>query len=194
MKHIIGIDPGFTETGVVLYSDDEEGILRWATFRCPAHGQASAARAASLADHVINEIVRWVEKHEVTHLDVCIEIPFLGRSVESYQKQMRVVQEIESGLLFRLSGELIELWVTELAPSQAKSLACNYGQATKDQVIAASPFATSTPGTREPLSNSTVEALADAWAIGQGAWAVKGKRFNFSSVKAAKVVRRSDKD
>ena len=46
MKHIIGIDPGFTETGVVLYSDDEEGILRWATFRCPAHGQASAARAA----------------------------------------------------------------------------------------------------------------------------------------------------
>lgn len=190
MKHIIGIDPGFTETGVVLYSDDEEGILRWATFRCPAHGQASAARAASLADHVINEIVGWVEKHEVTRLDVCIEIPFLSKNVDSYQKQMRVVQEIESGLLFRLSGELIELWVTEVSPTQAKLLACNYGQATKDQVIAMSPFFyIKWSGTQ-----STLEALADAWAIGQGAWAVKGKRFNFSSVKAAKVVRRSDKD
>ena len=186
-KHIIGIDPGFGETGVVLYTDATPDILDWATFSCPPHGQAAAARAASLAEHVLVELIKWVATYQITNLDVCIEIPFLKRGrVDSYQKQMRVVQELESGILFRLSSEVMELWVTEVSPTQAKLLACNYGQATKEQVVAASPFSA------YPMdAQTTLEAVADAWAIGQAAWAVKGKRFNFKSVKAAKIIRRS---
>ena len=197
MKYIVGIDPGFTETGVVLYTDDDP-MLRWATFKCPAKGQASAPRAASLAENVIAELVQWVEEYDIAHLDVCIEMPFFnGKNVASYQKQMRVVQEIESGLLFRLSGEVVELWVTEITATQVKLLACNYGQATKVQIISMSPFAAYDEDGNDPAhigSQATLEAVADAWAIGQAAWGVKGNRFNFKSVKAAKVARTSDKD
>jgi hypothetical protein len=42
------------------------------------------------------------------------------------------------------------------------------------------------------MTIDTIEAVADAWAIGLAAWGIKGGRFNFSSIKASKVVRRSD--
>lgn len=191
-KYIVGADPGFGETGLVLYLDGaEDNILAWATFQCPPKGQSDAARAASLADHVINELVTWIERFDIQHIDICIEVPFMGKNVASFQKQIRVVQEIESGILFRLAGEVKELWVTEIGPTQAKRLATYNGQASKQEVIEASPF------NRRPESKadlSTLEAIADAWAIGLAAWEIMGGRFNFSSLKAVKVVRKNDED
>ncbi len=78
--------------------------------------------------------------------------------------------------------------MTEVSPTQAKMLATNNGGASKAEVIAASPFH------GYPMnSQATLEAVADAWAIGQAAWGVGGHRFNFTAVKAAKVVKRYDK-
>lgn len=190
-RYIVGIDPGFTETGVVLYRDlDEMEILEWATFKCPpTQVRASATRAAALAEHVLAEITKWIERHGIQHLDVSIEIPFLGKNPASYQKQIRVVQEIESGVFYRLAGEVQELWVTEIGPKQVKVLATNDGGASKAAVIAASPF-----GSNGEITEKTLEAIADAWAIGLAAWGVKGGRFNFSSLKAAKVIRKGEPD
>lgn len=186
-KFIIGIDPGFTETGVVLYRDTDEGdVLAWCTYKSPV-GRADAARAASLAEHIIADILLWVDTCGIKYLDVCIETPVFGRNVAGFGKQMRLIQEIESGLLFRLAGELKELWVTEIGPTQVKVLACNDGRASKGAIIRASPI-----GPDMGLKIETREALADAWAIGLGAWGIKGKRFKFSSVRAAKVVKTSD--
>jgi Holliday junction resolvasome RuvABC endonuclease subunit len=191
MNYIVGIDPGFTETGVVLYKDDDERtIIRWATYKSPAHGQAAAARAASLAECVIADLVKWIEEFHIQHLDICIEIPFLAKNVAGFQKQIRVIQELQSGILFRLAGEVLELWVTEVGPTRAKVLACNDGRATKEEIVKASPFGLMT----WHQHTARTEALADAWAIGLAGWGSEPCRFNFSSVKAAKVVRHSDTD
>jgi Holliday junction resolvasome RuvABC endonuclease subunit len=191
-RYVVGCDPGFGETGLVLYLDDaEQNILEWATFKSPPGGRAAAARAASLAEHVINEMVTWIERHDIQLLDIGIELPIFGRNVASYQKQMRVVQEIESGLLFRVSGEVQECWVTEVLPNQSKLLACNYGGATKAEIIMVSPF---TSGYNINMPQATIEAVADAWAHGLATWGVMGGRFSLSSVKASKIVRRSDKN
>ena len=194
VRYIIGIDPGFGETGVVLYTDSgEDEILEWATFKCPPKGQADAARAAALAENIINEILGWIEAYKIAHLDISLEVPVMGKNVRSLQKQMRVLQEIESGLFYRVAGEVKELWITEINPKQVKVLATNDGGAGKAAVIRASPF--STIKYAMELQLTTLEALADAWAIGLAAWGIKGTRFNFSSLKAAKIVRTSnDKD
>ena len=191
-RYIVGIDPGFGETGVVLYTDeDTDTILEWATFSSPPKGHAAAARAASLAEHVISELLKWIERHKIQHLDVSIEVPFMAKNVAGFQKQIRLIQEIESGVLFRLAGEIQELWVTEIGPTQAKLLATYDGGASKQEIVMASPFFAGI-GSVIHMTLSTIEAVADAWAIGLAAWGIKGGRFNFSSLKAAKVVRKSD--
>ena len=135
-----------------------------------------------MAHAIIDQILTYIEGFKIQHLDISIETPIMNHNVSSFEKQWRLVQELESGILHRLAGELLECWVTEVAPSQSKVLATNDGRAKKEDMIAASPFKD-----RVDLAKSTREALADAWAHGLATWATKGGRFNFGQMQAATV-------
>lgn len=190
MKASFGIDPGLTKTGMTAFPDaDTSDILAWATFSCTGTKNPDLARVLSLASAVIDNMLRWIVEFKILDLDIGIELPILGRgrnrtvNPQAYAKQYRLVQEIESGIYYRVAPEVRECWVTEIYPATAKNLACNYGDATKAEIIEASPFIID-----EPLD--VLEAIADAWAIGLSTWGGVKKpadRLNLSEMKPAKV-------
>lgn len=184
MRYTVGIDPGLTETGVVLCLDDDALTpVAWATFSSPTRGHTTLARVVSLASAVLAQLEEWVVAYSIVRLDTAIETPIKGPNVASYAKQMRLLQEIESGVFHLLAGELEECWVTEVNPMQSKLLATDNGAAGKAEMVAKSPFKGYT------ARKATVEALADAWAHANAAWGgLKGvPRANFASIKAAPV-------
>lgn len=190
MKASFGIDPGLTKTGMVAYPDaDDRAILAWATFACTGTKNPDLARVLSLASCVVNEMLRWIESLEVQDLDIGIELPFLAKNPQGFAKQMRLVQEIESGIYYRIAPEVRECWVTEVYPKTSKLMACNYGAATKAEIIQASPF----EGWRtmhEDWKLDTAEAIADAWAHGLCTWGGAkdpAARLNFTALRPAHV-------
>lgn len=181
-KYSIGIDPGFGEAAAVLYRDaNENEVLAYATWTASNPNDPAAARAITLADHMIDTLMFWVQQFDIRLLDIGIETPIMARNVDGFSKQWRLVQELESGIMHRVSGELVECWVTEVNPSQSKMLATNDGRASKAEMIASSPFRASS------FRDATKEALADAWAHGLATWEVKGGRFNYTAAKSAAV-------
>jgi hypothetical protein len=119
-----------------------------------------------------------------------IELPVISfkkkkLNVLNYSKQIRVVQEIESGIYFRVASTVFECWVTEINPKSAKVLATNDGDADKAQMVQASPFRDTV---KYRVNKAAREALADAWAIGLGAWGVRGDRVNYTKMMVATIV------
>ncbi len=187
MKASIGIDPGLTKTGMTIFPDaDDRDILAWATLACTVTKVPDLARVLSLADMVVTTLLRWVEDFEIQDVDIGIELPVLGSNPKSFSKQYRLVQEIESGIYYRIAPEVRQCWVTEVYPTTSKSLACNYGQASKADIIEASPFSVEIE--RERLD--VVEAIADAWAHALSTWKGTGRpadRLDFTTMEPAKV-------
>ena len=193
MKYIIGIDPGLTETGVVLYDDEnDQDVLSWSTFSAPNTGAADVSRVVSLAAAVVNRIMAWITEYKIEQVDICIELPIYNKKAGNVQgliKQARLLEEIESGIFHIVAGELKECWVTEVNPVTSKTLATNYGRATKAEMIAASPFKAGKAGT-PGATVATLEAIADAWAHGQAAWDVAGMRLDYCKLTAAELKER----
>jgi Holliday junction resolvasome RuvABC endonuclease subunit len=182
-KFVIGIDPGLGETGLILRVEHEV-VIAWHTYSVPGEGTKAFIRATTLADHVIAQIVEWIVEYHIKLLDICIELPiFAARNPASYAKQIRILQEIESGIYYRIASVVQECWVTELMPTESKQLACNDGSADKDMIVRASPFAD-----RIDLNKSTREALADAWAHSLGAWSMSDKRTNYTEMPTATIL------
>lgn len=201
MKIGIGIDPGLTETGMVAIDDaDEDKVLASATFSCTDTGSSDVRRVLSLAERIVDTLVEWLDKfdtdpsdedYSTLEVDISIELPVMGRkkgelrNPQAFAKQMRLIQEIETGILFRVAGECKECWVTEVYPATSKTMATNYGQASKEQILAASPFKDMT---EVPLT--TRKTLADAWAHALCTWKGAPKpasRANFTELKAVEV-------
>ena len=183
MRYAVGIDPGLMETGVVLcLNDDNLTPVAWSTFSSPT-GHTTLARVVSLAAEIVCLLVDWVLEFGITELDVAIETPIYNVNVASYGKQMRLLQEIESGVFHIVAGELEVCWITEVNPVQSKILATGNPKAGKGLMVECSPFA------KYATRKSTVEAIADAWAHANAAWGgQKGvPRANFAAISAAPV-------
>lgn len=181
-KWAIGIDPGFRETGVVLSYELNHDLepVAWATFACPKKDTPDIVRAVSLAGAVINVITAWIEEHEIEMLDIAIEVPIFNGNAQTVMLQARLLQEIQSGLLFMVADTVEQCYVTEVNPSTAKSLA---GCGPKEKPVAQSPFKTEPPG----ITKFTRETLADAWAISLATWGVGGTQRDFTRLKTAMV-------
>lgn len=183
MRYAIGIDPGLTETGVVLCQDDDDLTpIAWSTFSSPT-GHTTLARVVSLAAEIVSLLVDWVTEFDIKELDVAIETPIHKANIASYGKQMRLLQEIESGVFHIVAGELDVCWITEVNPVQSKMLATGNPRANKDMMVEYSPFESYI------VRKSTLEAIADAWAHANAAWGgQKGApRANFAAISAAPV-------
>lgn len=183
MRYAVGIDPGLMETGVVLCNDDDDLTpVAWATFSSPT-GHTTLARVVSLASEVVMTLMGWCQEYDIKELDVAIETPIQKVNVASFGKQMRLLQEIESGVFHIVSGQLNECWVTEVNPVQSKILATGNPRAGKSLMVNCSPFE------NYIVRKSTLEAIADAWAHANAAWkGLEGApRANFAAVNAAPV-------
>jgi Holliday junction resolvasome RuvABC endonuclease subunit len=163
-KHwYLGIDSGFGETGLVML-DWHLKVRAFATATCKPRGKSDVARACSLGGHIVDLVRQWVLDYNIRNLTIGMELPVLTKNPVNYSKQVRLVQEIESGLLMTVAG-LIEpgpCTLLEFGPSTSKRAATGDGSADKLQVINTSPFALAVMP--EKLANNTREALADAWA------------------------------
>ncbi len=173
--YVVGIDPGYGETGVVLL--ENETYVAGATFKSPT-GPLPMQRSLGLSRAVVTQIVQWVGQYNIEDLLVGIETPIMNMqrnfknqmtaNVDAYSKQMRTIQEIEH-LLWDVAREFQEegttIWLEEVGPTESKKLVLKNGNAGKDEIIAASPFTD-----RDDLARTVQEALADAWMHARAAW------------------------
>ena len=187
-EYVLGIDPGLTLTGMVLYKHKKDRtLLDWATHASPKLGYTDLQRVASLAEAILSTAQVWCHKYDIQALDACLELPIVRGNVRAFGKQMRLIQEIEVGLMFVLIGKdrpLANFHLVEVMPTESKRLATGSGKADKDDMIVASPLGDWDMG----LDRDTQEALADAWGHGQAAYGGGGKRIDLGRIQAARVV------
>lgn len=150
----LGVDPGLGETGLCLL-DSSLTVRAAATIKAAGPSRPDLERYARLA----HGVAQWANerKFEIATgaLVVCIETPVLNSTnVTNYRKQASTVAVIEYVLMRDASVDAI----VEVNPTEVKYCATGHGNATKGQVILASPF-------RNRMAGPTTEALADAWAV-----------------------------
>jgi hypothetical protein len=191
VKHLsIGVDPGLLEGGAVAFDDlDEFTPLAWAVWSCAATDDPDMAKVLAMADQVVDAILQWATGLEAQRLDVSIELPIAKKdqffNPRTFAKQVRLIQEIESGIYYRVASEVVECFMTEVYPNTSKKMATNHGGASKAEVLAASPFSS----LKAPMGSK--KTLADAWSHGLSTWPGKsGKvaaRMNFTQMKMSEV-------
>lgn len=182
-----GVDPGLTETGMVLLSP-EGHYVAGTTFKATKTG-ADLARIVNLAAAMVNVIQSWVSQFEIQEMLLGVEYPIVKRgaggsvSVENYRKQINLLHEFEAGLWrwhnmndflrkYPMVHEtpLMKVHIAEVNPTSSKLAATGKGSADKDEMIYSSPFQK-----RDEIKRPTREALADAWAHAIAARLVMGE-------------------
>lgn len=170
-KFSLGIDPGFTETGLVLRLDGQrKQILEGVVLSCRPNGSAFM-RTLALCDQITDYIGAWIDLYEILYIDITIERPIYNQNPDSFEKQWRLVQAIESQLVLmpimaELDDQLLrEYWLTEVMPSTSKKLATGDGKANKYRVARVSPFLE-----QDFEKRDTWQTLGDAWSHSLAAW------------------------
>lgn len=164
-------------------------MVEWVTYSCPP-GDADITRVVSLAGAVVDCIIGWCIEHEIRELDVCIELPVYNHNAATFTKQIRLVEEIESGLFHVAAGEVEQFYMTEVYPSTSKSLLTNNGRADKNAMIECYEKVTEQEWPKG-TKRHTKETVADAYAHSLACW-MKGanlrlERLDFTKLKAAIV-------
>lgn len=179
-RWVVGIDPGFGMTGVVLRHEDSREVVAWACYCLPRENApgAQVLRSASLAQAVADCISGWIIEHEISVLEVCVELPIYSHNAAILILQIRLFEDIEQAMAQMIVAQVEQLWLTEMYPATSKSLLTGNGAANKRQMILASPFA----GLAEV--QEIKEAIADAYAHSLSA----GKRqYDLTSMKMVVV-------
>lgn len=158
---VIGIDPGFGMTGLVLMRGDT--VAAFASYTSPPDDNV-IGRVTSMSNSVVTQILKWVWQFEIQELSISIETPIYNSNAGTLMLQMRLFQDIESGLYHLIAPELIGgvCNVYEVNPTTSKTLATGSARATKGEIITASPLLAL--WAESPMPQEIMEALADAWA------------------------------
>lgn len=188
MKWAIGIDPGLRETGVVLCKDKlEPEMVEWVTYSCPP-GDEDLTRVISLGGAVVDCVIGWINQYGIDAVDVSIELPIYNHNAATFTKQIRLVEEIESGLFHIATGEVKQFYMTEVYPATSKGLLTNNGRAKKPEMISCYEKLT---GQVWPQGTNlhTKETVADAYAHSLACWldGAHLNRMNFTRLQAAVV-------
>lgn len=162
-RWIVGIDPGFTETGMVLRQESRpvKDVSSLATYTLDSKQggwMVPCTRSISLASSICECLVGWIHLFKIQTLEVCLEMPIYNGGVDTLTLQMRLIQDIEHGLMSVVEPELRTLYLTEVNNATSKKLATGHGGAKKPEMVAASPFVDA------EYTTPTKQALADAWA------------------------------
>ena len=155
----LGLDPGFERSGLVLLRNKE--LIAWALHKLDKTAcDVGWARAASLANGMLDSASRWVESFAIRELAVAIELPVYTRNPQTFLLQVRLLQELESGLSLWMQTCLDKLYITEVNPSTSKRLLAGNAKADKHAMIAASPWAALVGH----MSHTDLHTLADSYA------------------------------
>jgi Holliday junction resolvasome RuvABC endonuclease subunit len=194
MKWSVGIDPGFRESGVVLCHEEAgigggppEFVLdEWVTFSCPSGSDEDLTRAVSLASSVVYAIQDFIVRYEIDELDVAIELPVYKHNAATYTKQIRLLEEIESGLFFTVCGEVDSMFLTEVYPTTSKALLTGNARADKGEMVARFEELNGKIPTKKDHTKHTV---ADAYAHSLSTWLenTKAQRIHLTNLSAAVV-------
>lgn len=194
MKYSIGIDPGLRETGVVLCHEEmsyEGGVPvyvvdEWVTYSCPSGSDEDLTRVVSLASSVVHAILDFIKRYDIKELDIGIELPVYKRNAATYTKQIRLLEEIESGIFFAVTGEVEHLFLTEVYPTTSKALLTSNAKADKEEMVRHYEVLN---GEIDSKSRHTRETVADAYAHSLSTWISNSKvqRHNLTMLQAAIV-------
>lgn len=156
----VGIDPGFMLTGLVLMAPDG-GVAAFATYHSPVHADV-IGRTAAIGNSIVTHILQWIWQFNIKVVDIGIEMPVYRNNAGTLMLQMRLVQEVESGLYHLIGPELKSCYIYEVDPMTSKKLATGKGNADKGEMIVACPLLALWGD--KPMAQNVMEAVADAWA------------------------------
>lgn len=161
--YVVGIDPGFGMSGLVLRREDQRDTLAWALYQLgPERTKCGVLRSLSLSEAIIWKVADWIEEFEIKRLEVCIEEPVYNHNARTLMLQCRLLEDIEHGLFMYIAAQTEQLYLTEVNPRTSKRLLAHNGQANKQAMIAASPWA---EYKKMGIPNQQqAETLADAYA------------------------------
>jgi len=155
--YVIGIDPGYGMTGLVLVDDAGNLLDSYTLDRAP--GEHEGVRAVNHANEIAGKLDEWIIEKCPPDVRVGIETPTFNGNPLTYSKQWRLIQAIESNLCaLALQLKAVKITLAEVNPKTSKRVLTGNGDANKADMVDKSPFQTCS---YMPLPER--EALADAW-------------------------------
>jgi Holliday junction resolvasome RuvABC endonuclease subunit len=158
-KWVLGIDPGFGNTGAVLRLADSRKVH---AARCWLNDEVQdwyVLRAMSIAIPMMEQCLAWITEYDIECLEVCIEEPVFNKNPRNLMVQMALFALIQAYVYDYLVPHVPEVYLTLVNPKTSKRLLAHDGNAKKDAMVKASPWY------KHPEANqSQREALADAFA------------------------------
>lgn len=158
-KWVIGCDPGFGNTGVILRLADQRKVR---AARCWLNDEVRdwyILRAMSIAIPMMEQCLAWIQEYDIECLEVCIEEPVFNKNPRNLMVQMALFALLQAYVYDYLVPHVPEVYLTLVNPKTSKRLLAHDGSADKTAMVKASPWHDSSDA-----NQSQREALADAYA------------------------------
>jgi Holliday junction resolvasome RuvABC endonuclease subunit len=163
-RYSVGIDPGLEEAGIVLveHGATRDTVIEYGLVRSNSGPSIPTVfRAQAAASRLIEQLMNWVDRHQIVELAVGLEYPIYNRNVVGFGKQMASIQAIEAALVAHVAPMLAAMTIATPSPTESKHLATGSGAASKGEVFTASPF---DKMALDGLPEHSQQTLSDAWS------------------------------
>jgi Holliday junction resolvasome RuvABC endonuclease subunit len=160
-KWVLGIDPGYGNTGVVLRLASDKGTTAAVCWRNDNVGEWDVLRAQSICIPMMEQVLAWVGKYDIEELEVCVETPFLNRNPGTMIVQMYLFVLLQAYVFDYLVPIVPQVYLTIVHNATSKSKLAHIKAATKSQMIQASEWA---DYKKRGLTYDQAHTLADAYA------------------------------
>lgn len=160
-KWVLGIDPGYGNSGAVLRLASDDKSLAAVCWRNDNVGEWDVLRAQSICIPMIEQTLAWVNKYQIENLEVCIETPFLNRNPGTMIVQMYLFVLAQAYVFDYLVPIVDQVNLTIVHNATSKSKLAHIKNASKSEMIAASEWA---DYKQMGLTYDQAHTLADAYA------------------------------
>ncbi len=158
---MLGIDPGYGNTGAALRLASEDKTKAAACWRNENVGEWDVLRAQSICIPMMERTLAWVTEYDIQNLEVCIETPFLNRNPGTMIIQMYLFVLAQSYVFDYLVPLVDQVHLSIIHNATSKSKLAHIKSATKSEMIAASEWK---DYKQMGLTYDQAHTLADAYA------------------------------
>ena len=137
---VLGIDPGFGNTGAVLRLSRDKLPAKAACWYNDDTADWPVRRAQSICIPMIETVLAWVQENDITKLTVCMETPVYNGNAKGLMLQMILYAVIQAALYDYLVPILDEVYIIEVNNQTSKVALTGKGSAKKEDMIACSPW------------------------------------------------------
>lgn len=174
-RYLLGVDPGYTYTGLALikYDDDYIELVDFAYLSEPQNmrGESDCARVFDMSQNILGLSLNMITDHTNIHnWSLAIETAFYNKkNPRSVIIQSRLLQGIEDAMVLALK-DASDFIIVEYNPKTVKKRIAGKGNATKAEVkegvIDKIKISKTVAKAIEEISPKAAEAVYDAAAIG----------------------------